>query len=168
MGVVRGHFSSYFYLGKIFCFDLVRLIFIIFSILISFLIFISRVKEINGVKGKLYSLIMVFLVVNLLYVFLINSFIYFYFIFEISLIPIFLIITGWGYQPERLQAGFYMFIYTLVGSLPFLYCLIKINGGIGGFFMKNLGLDLGYLGSLFGLAFVIVFMVKFPIFFVHL
>uniref|UniRef100_A0A336MVL7 NADH-ubiquinone oxidoreductase chain 5 n=1 Tax=Culicoides sonorensis TaxID=179676 RepID=A0A336MVL7_CULSO len=35
-----------------------------------------------------------------------------------SLIPTFFLILGWGYQPERLQAGFYLLFYTLFASLP--------------------------------------------------
>lgn len=50
----------------------------------------------------------------------------FYLFFELSLVPILLIIMGWGYQPERLQAGLYMMLYTLFGSIPLLFGLIYI------------------------------------------
>jgi len=128
----------------------------------------ARIKELRGIKGKVYSFVIILLFVNLIYVFYINRFLYFYFIFEISLIPIFLIITGWGYQPERLQAGFYIFIYTLLGSLPFLYCLMKINLLVGGFHIKIFFYELGFFGVFFRVSFLIVFIIKFPIFFVHL
>lgn len=55
--------------------------------------------------------------------FSLNSLI-FYLFFELSLVPILLIIMGWGYQPERLQAGLYMMLYTLFGSIPLLFGLI--------------------------------------------
>jgi len=48
----------------------------------------------------------------------------FYFIFEASLIPTLLLILGWGYQPERLQAGIYIMIYTVAASLPLLLVIL--------------------------------------------
>jgi len=59
----------------------------------------------------------------LLVSFLTSNYLIFYFFFEASLIPTLLIITGWGFQPERLQAGVYFIVYTLVGSLPLLVSL---------------------------------------------
>jgi NADH-ubiquinone oxidoreductase chain 4 len=44
----------------------------------------------------------------------------FYLFFEGSLIPTLFLILGWGYQPERLQAGIYLLLYTLLASLPLL------------------------------------------------
>ena len=31
-----------------------------------------------------------------------------------------MLILGWGYQPERMQAGLYLMMYTLSASLPLL------------------------------------------------
>jgi NADH-ubiquinone oxidoreductase chain 4 len=38
---------------------------------------------------------------------------------------------GWGYQPERLQAGLYMMLYTLFGSIPLLFGLIYMYSTTG-------------------------------------
>lgn len=46
-----------------------------------------------------------------------------YTFFELSLIPIFLIVIGWGYQPERLRARLRLIFYTLLASLPLLALL---------------------------------------------
>ena len=51
--------------------------------------------------------------------FSINIFI-FYIFFEASLIPVLILIMGWGYQPERIQAGIYIFFYTIIASLPII------------------------------------------------
>jgi NADH-ubiquinone oxidoreductase chain 4 len=40
--------------------------------------------------------------------------------FESRLIPTLFFILGWGYQPERVQAGIYLLFYTLLASLPLL------------------------------------------------
>lgn len=48
-----------------------------------------------------------------------------YFFFECSLVPLIVLILGWGYQPERLQAAGYILVYTVCGSLPFLVMLVR-------------------------------------------
>jgi len=65
--------------------------------------------------------IMIFILVI---TFKVRGLLYFYIFFEAGLIPIFLIILGWGYQPERLQAGVYMLFYTLFASLPLLLVVL--------------------------------------------
>jgi NADH-ubiquinone oxidoreductase chain 4 len=62
----------------------------------------------------------------------------FYIYFESSLIPIFLIILGFGYQSERLQAGLYFIFYTLGASLPLLFVLITLYSLIGDVSFFNL------------------------------
>ena len=68
---------------------------------------------------------MFFLVVVLIFAFSVNSFFLFYIFFELSLVPTFLLILGWGYQPERMSARMYMVIYTVGASLPLLGCILK-------------------------------------------
>lgn len=106
-----------------------------------------------------------FLLFILIIVFTVLDFFQFYFFFECSLIPVFLIIFGWGYQPERLNAGFFLILYTLFASFPFLLRIFYIyyfNGGFRFFFSE-------YLIRNFLIFFILFsFMVKFPLFGVHL
>lgn len=51
----------------------------------------------------------------------------FYVFFEASLLPILFIIITWGYQPERIQAGIYIVIYTVAASLPLLVGIIYLR-----------------------------------------
>ena len=95
----------------------------------------------------------------------INVFV-FYLFFEISLIPTLILILGWGYQPERIQAGVYIFFYTLLASLPIIiavfYFYDKFNS-LDFFFLND------YIDSfLLYICTTFVFLVKIPIFFVHL
>nr|WCH62810.1 NADH dehydrogenase subunit 4 [Dromaeolus sp. ZM-2022] len=89
----------------------------------------------------------------------------FYLFFEVSIIPTLILILGWGYQPERLQAGSYLFFYTLLASLPMMislfYFLYKFNS-MDFFFMNSLNSIYLYL------CVNLVFFVKIPMFFVHL
>jgi NADH-ubiquinone oxidoreductase chain 4 len=43
-----------------------------------------------------------------------------YVIFELAVLPIFIIIIGWGYQTERIEARLRLFFYTIRASLPLL------------------------------------------------
>jgi NADH-ubiquinone oxidoreductase chain 4 len=67
----------------------------------------------------------------------------FFILFEGVLFPTLLLIVGWGYQPERLQAVVYMVIYTVIGSLPLLYGLGKLyfNDGRDNLFRLEYYLD---------------------------
>lgn len=106
-----------------------------------------------------------FLLLMLFIVFLVIDFFYFYFFFEGRLIPVFLIIFGWGYQPERLRAGFFLIFYTLFASLPFLLVIFYIYHVCGSFsFFLSFKFRRHFL--IFFLLFS--FLVKFPIFGVHL
>nr|YP_009045663.1 NADH dehydrogenase subunit 4 [Napialus hunanensis]AIC37456.1 NADH dehydrogenase subunit 4 [Napialus hunanensis] len=91
----------------------------------------------------------------------------FYLFFEGSLIPTLMLIIGWGYQTERIQASMYLLFYTLFASLPLLlgifYMYNEINSMII-YFMKFYNFDL------FMLYFVLIFafLVKMPMYFFHL
>jgi len=51
----------------------------------------------------------------------------FYLIFEIRVLPIFYIILAFGYQTERLQAAFRLFLYTVLASIPFLLAVLYLQ-----------------------------------------
>jgi len=86
----------------------------------------SRVRVLGGEYMGLLSGLVLLLIIT----FSVMDYLWFYVFFESSLIPILLIILGWGYQPERLQAGIYMLFYTLFGSLPLLVSFFVIYGGV--------------------------------------
>nr|YP_002265518.1 NADH dehydrogenase subunit 4 [Sphaerius sp. BT0074]ACF35090.1 NADH dehydrogenase subunit 4 [Sphaerius sp. BT0074] len=90
----------------------------------------------------------------------------FYVFFEMSLIPTLILIMGWGYQPERLQAGIYLLFYTLFASLPMLMSIFyyyKNFNSLDMFFMiYNINNYLIYLLMIFA------FLVKMPMYLVHL
>jgi len=110
-----------------------------------------------------------FLLVILLASFREASLLGFYFFFESSLIPMLLIILGFGYQPERLQAGLYFIFYTLGASLPLLFFIAYYYNRFGelGIYFR-LGSYLGSMRLVIGLFVVGAFLVKMPIFFIHL
>jgi NADH-ubiquinone oxidoreductase chain 4 len=56
-----------------------------------------------------------------------NRLFFFYIFFEMSLIPILLIILSRGRQPERLSAGAYLLFYTTAISVPYLAVVVSIE-----------------------------------------
>lgn len=116
-----------------------------------------------------FSFLIYLLFLMLVLAFLSNNLIGFYFYFEASLIPTFLIIIGYGYQPERIQAGIYFIFYTLIGSLPLLILIIYYYSEVGrlsiGVYLKGMEVEFYSLG---GLILVGAFLVKMPIYVVHL
>nr|YP_009131221.1 NADH dehydrogenase subunit 4 [Nuttallina californica]AIA77070.1 NADH dehydrogenase subunit 4 [Nuttallina californica] len=96
----------------------------------------------------------------------------FYIFFESSLIPTLLLILVWGYQPERLQAGMYMIIYTVLGALPFLlliFMLFKFNGHLSMILPIDIPVSFNKgLSNLWWLGMMMVFMIKLPLYGVHL
>nr|AER54497.1 NADH dehydrogenase subunit 4 [Cyanea capillata] len=55
----------------------------------------------------------------------------FYILFEIILIPMFLIIGIWGSRKEKERAAYYFFFYTLIGSLLMLLAIFAIYSTLG-------------------------------------
>nr|YP_009307972.1 NADH dehydrogenase subunit 4 [Typosyllis antoni]AOR87157.1 NADH dehydrogenase subunit 4 [Typosyllis antoni] len=99
--------------------------------------------------------------------FSINSMLSFYILFEASLIPTLIIILTWGYQPERLEAGMYLMIYTITASLPLLASimfLFKKNGTIMFYMPYDLTNPTVYLS----VALTLAFLIKMPMYLTHL
>nr|YP_010022610.1 NADH dehydrogenase subunit 4 [Sarcophaga graciliforceps]QOP39458.1 NADH dehydrogenase subunit 4 [Sarcophaga graciliforceps] len=116
---------------------------------------------------NLFLVNMILLLVLLVLTFSSMSLFMFYLFFESSLIPTLFLILGWGYQPERLQAGVYLLFYTLLVSLPMLvgiFYTYKISGTMNFYLLNNYMFDLEFLYF----SLVMAFLVKMPMFLVHL
>nr|YP_009990827.1 NADH dehydrogenase subunit 4 [Crypturellus soui]QNN84180.1 NADH dehydrogenase subunit 4 [Crypturellus soui] len=97
----------------------------------------------------------------------------FYISFEATLIPTLILITRWGNQPERLSAGIYLLFYTLISSLPLLISLLYLNVQTGSLYLPAMKLQnptftTSWTNILTGLALLITFMVKAPLYGLHL
>jgi len=118
----------------------------------------------------------IFLLINLSLLFFLVitfgclDFLWFYVRFEASLIPTLVLILGWGYQPERIQAGTYFIFYTIFASLPLLVSIMTVYYYLGStsIYLNNCIIDVGVVGYMWYLVTVFAFIVKLPIFLVHL
>lgn len=114
-----------------------------------------------------FYLMLFFLLIILYLTFRTLNMFIFYLFFEGRLIPTLLLIIGWGYQPERIQAGIYLLFYTLFVSLPLLIGIFYINNEINCiiiYFLKFFNLN----NYLLYISIILAFLVKIPMYFVHL
>jgi len=88
-----------------------------------------------------------------------TSLLVFFIIFEFSLFPVCLIILMLGYQPEKIKSMFYILLYTVVCSAPFLFFAVTLNTGIS----SGITLPSGFPSFLVALS----FMVKSPLYTLH-
>nr|ALO77394.1 NADH deshydrogenase subunit 4 [Agrilus sp. AGR01] len=147
--------------------DLLSYILVLLSMWICSLMILASGKILNsGFFPDFFCFTVLVLLVSLFLAFSSLNFFIFYLFFEVSLVPTLVLILGWGYQPERLQAGVYLFFYTLLASLPMLVAIFYIynyyNSLMFSFFCYS-------LDSVF-LFFCVnsVFLVKMPMYFIHL
>nr|YP_005088604.1 NADH dehydrogenase subunit 4 [Tenualosa toli]BAL43813.1 NADH dehydrogenase subunit 4 [Tenualosa toli] len=97
----------------------------------------------------------------------------FYVMFEATLIPTLILITRWGNQAERLNAGIYFLFYTLAGSLPLLIALLILQNSLGSLSMITLNFSQPLTLSSWGdkiwwAGCLVAFLVKMPLYGVHL
>ncbi len=114
---------------------------VVLSWWISLLILIASQKGVKTGLNKFSLFSGCVCVLNLILVvsFFCVDIVWFYVFFEASLVPTLFLILGWGYQPERLQAGMYIMLYTITASLPLLALILyKFElCGTSSFLLKN-------------------------------
>nr|WNH22462.1 NADH dehydrogenase subunit 4 [Citharichthys spilopterus] len=124
-------------------------------------------------RQRTYIMLLVSLQFFLILAFGATEMIMFYVMFEATLVPTLIIITRWGNQTERLNAGTYFLFYTLAGSLPLLVALLLLQNSMGSLsllilqysetFQMHLHLDkIWWMGCL------LAFLVKMPLYGLHL
>nr|YP_008758442.2 NADH dehydrogenase subunit 4 [Heptranchias perlo] len=124
------------------------------------------------IRQRTYIMLLISLQTFLILAFSATEMIMFYVTFEATLIPTLIIITRWGNQTERLNAGTYFLFYTLMGSLPLLIALLIMQNNIGSLsmlIMQYSQLDLTtWADKFWWTACLTAFLVKMPLYGVHL
>lgn len=105
-------------------------------------------------------------------VFLSHNILFLYIFLELSLIPITIVIIIWGYTPDRKRAIFNIVFYTIISSMPFLIFLISwstlSNTLILTIIKWTATLSLSYTPTIIILFATLTFIVKLPIYPLHL
>nr|UGK73290.1 NADH dehydrogenase subunit 4 [Paradorydium reflexanum] len=157
-GVVDFYSSISYFLGV----DIYSYGFLLMSFLISSFMLISMINFhsfIEFFKINFMQLILLILIFSSL------NFLYMYICFEFVLIPLLMLILGWGYQPERLIAGMYIFLYTILASLPLFLVLVFMYLDLGGLSFVNLSYDM--LNIMMYIVITVVFLIKLPMYMFH-
>nr|YP_010326968.1 NADH dehydrogenase subunit 4 [Polyptychus trilineatus]UNP54217.1 NADH dehydrogenase subunit 4 [Polyptychus trilineatus] len=168
MMLVSINFMNFNNLSYIYSYDMISYGLILLSIWICLLMIMAseNLFKMNYYINFFLLNIMILLILLFLTFSVMNLFL-FYLFFESSLIPTLMLIVGWGYQPERIQAGMYLMFYTLFASLPLLMGLFYLYSYINSMMIYYLKfLNLNYIMMYF--CMVMAFLVKMPMYFVHL
>nr|ASY98218.1 NADH dehydrogenase subunit 4 [Pseudovates chlorophaea] len=141
-------------------------------VMLSFWICILMIMaSYSVIQYKFYNKMFLFMILMLLLMlyctFCSLNMISFYFFFEGSLIPTLFLIFGWGYQPERLQAGIYLLFYTLFASLPLLLGIMYLYSDMN-YLVFSLVYLKDYLSFYLYLSMILAFLVKMPMYLMHL
>ena len=139
---------------------------IVFLSLILCLFALLATPEEGDSEGYKFCIIILCLV--LILCFSSSNVIMFYVLFEISLIPTLVLILGWGYQPERLQAGTYIILYTVSASLPLLVILLWQGADKCTLNIPRLGIVRDITSRFLILFIISAFLFKLPIYGAHL
>nr|QTC08183.1 NADH dehydrogenase subunit 4 [Parachauliodes rastellus] len=159
--------NLYGYISYIFAMDLLSYGLILLSLwIISLMLMASEKVYSNKYMSGFFVMNIIFLMMMLYLSFSSMSLFGFYLFFESSLIPTLILILGWGYQPERLQAGIYLLFYTLFASLPMLISIL-LMGSDNSLYMYMFN-NYEYFNWIFYLSMIFAFLVKMPMFLVHL
>jgi NADH-ubiquinone oxidoreductase chain 4 len=111
-----------------------------FLLLIGFiipLVFISNWSSIDSLDIY-YLIIIILLELFLIVVFLVIDLIMFYIFFE-SILPLLFILIGLYGASQKFRAGYYLFLYTLFGSLFMLLSFLKMGSESAAFFYETYG-----------------------------
>lgn len=109
--------------------DGISIYFVLLTTLITPLVLLSNWYSISD-NIKSYVIIILLLETLLLAVFLVLNIFLFYIFFESTLIPLFILIGMYG-SNNKVRASFYLFLYTLLGSLFLLISILYILTLIG-------------------------------------
>lgn len=120
----------------------------------------------NESNHQVYKWINTFIMIVIVCFFYSGRLVEFYVWFEIRLLPISLVIMGWGYQPERLRAFINILLYTIVCSLPLLLLILWFSS-------RGVRRHIPWINNVISLGVVSIglilgFLVKFPIFYFHI
>jgi len=140
-------------------------------ILLIYIILIRFISRIFLIKFNIsYAQILIIITIILMLFFLSSSLLKFYIFFEFSILPIFIIIMGWGYQTERVRARLALIFYTVLASIPFIVYILLSNKLKKIFFFYQLILKFysNRVNYIILLRVTMAFLIKLPIFLGHL
>lgn len=144
-------------------------IFSLILIYITILLYLVCIVVIWEIKYKFILLhILLFIIICLLIsLFSISNLLIFYILFELLLIPIFLIIGIWGSRSRRITAAYQIWLYTVFGSFFFFLVIIYLFIYCGTVDIYKLYLYMSFYKDFQKIGWLFLFIsfaVKFPVY----
>nr|YP_010460997.1 NADH dehydrogenase subunit 4 [Ramisyllis kingghidorahi]UUF68150.1 NADH dehydrogenase subunit 4 [Ramisyllis kingghidorahi] len=141
---------------------------VLLSLWMSMLMLNSSNKSIYlSNTNKMFSFMVIALLLLLMISFMVNNILMFYVTFEASLIPTLMLILMWGYQPERLQASMYLMLYTVSASLPLLLSIMYFSQNTKSLLLLTPN-KMPLPNILLSTSMMLAFLVKMPMYLTHL
>lgn len=165
LGLIKINQTFIMSIDNLFAFSSISNLLIFLTCLLCFLSLISTPEE---KSSYFYSICLSSLSIVLILAFSSSNLFIFYIFFEASLIPTLVLIIGWGYQPERLQAGTYIILYTVGASLPLLLVILWHCSRLRTMDSFIIYLTRKNLQGVLRLVIYAAFLVKLPIYGAHL
>nr|BBH37495.1 NADH dehydrogenase subunit 4 [Trypauchenopsis sp. G341] len=124
-------------------------------------------------RQRMYVTLLTSLQIFLIMAFSATEILLFYIMFEATLVPTLILITRWGNQTERLNAGTYFLFYTLAGSLPLLVALLLLQNSTGTLSLITLQYSAAFplittTDKIWWVGCLLAFLVKMPLYGMHL
>nr|WCK11796.1 NADH dehydrogenase subunit 4 [Taenioides cirratus] len=124
-------------------------------------------------RQRMYITLLTSLQIFLIMAFSATEVLLFYVMFEATLVPTLILITRWGNQTERLNAGTYFLFYTLAGSLPLLVALLLLQNTTGTLSLLTLQFTPAFplittADKVWWAGCLLAFLVKMPLYGMHL
>nr|AVP25693.1 NADH dehydrogenase subunit 4 [Xenorhina sp. TNHC-GDC 31177] len=132
----------------------------------------SKLSKEPNIRQRLFIANVTLLQLMTLLAFTASDLMYFFIFFEASLIPTMIIITRWGSQEHRLEAGVYLIFYTMIGAAPLITFLMTFYLKFGSLSSPLINLTLTNnpkpYYSLFWTTCNLAFLMKLPLYCLHL
>nr|AIA58099.1 NADH dehydrogenase subunit 4 [Ceraphron sp. MM-2014] len=157
------NFNDLLWVECSFILDKISLALFMLSLMIWLVMMMSEFSKWNN---KFMEFIFMILLLSVGLVFMVSEYLTFYMMFEITLIPMLVYIVLGGGSFDRVEAGIYMLLYTLLVSFPLMLNIFMNMGVLGSMFMFFEG---GVSNNLSIYLFIMLsFMVKLPMYMFHL
>nr|AXP85254.1 NADH dehydrogenase subunit 4 [Dicyema japonicum] len=134
-------------------------VFVLMSSVVLVMIMLLPMDSMNMYNTAVLSVIVV---ITMSMVFVLESPILFYVFFELSVIPLGILLVSHGEYPERLLASSYLYLYTFLGSIPMFVVVLYLPTPS----VFELWNDVSY--SIWVSIMLVALLVKLPMFSLHL
>jgi len=106
--------------------ELSPLCLVVVSVMIYVFILVCQAAQL--LRRRLLSFLVFCLFVIVFCFITTSSLLFFFVLYELSLFPVLLLVVLFGYQPEKVNSGLFLLLYTVVCSAPLIFFSLTVSG----------------------------------------